>query len=59
MLRYAKKNYIRLTSKDNNMRDWFEGIKDFDKYAKWLNKNSLSVAPTLFGITKINENKKD
>lgn len=41
MLRYAAKHYIKDTGIDNNMREFFISIKDFDKAAKWLSENSL------------------
>ena len=41
MLKYAAKNYIKDTGVDNNMREFFLAIKDWDKAAKWLSENSL------------------
>lgn len=41
MLRYAAKHYIKDTGIDNNMKEFFISIKDFDEAAKWLSENSL------------------
>lgn len=41
MLEYAYKNYIKDTGLDNDMSDFFAFIDDFDKAAKWINRNCL------------------
>ena len=41
MLRYAAKNYVKDTGVDNNMTQFFSGIKDWDTAAEWLSKNAM------------------
>ena len=41
MLRYAAKNYVKDTGLDNNMTQFFSGIKDWDAAAEWLSKNAM------------------
>lgn len=49
-LRYAARNYIKDLGIDNNMTDFFNGIKDWDGMAKWISKNSTAIAsPFLIG----------
>lgn len=41
MLKYASQHYVPDTKQDNNMYQFFSGIKDWDKAAKYLSKFSL------------------
>lgn len=41
MLKYAAKHYVNDTGMDNNMLQFFSGIKDWDAAADWLSKYSL------------------
>ncbi len=41
MLKYAAKNYVKDTGLDNNMTQFFSGIKDWDAAAEWLSKNAM------------------
>lgn len=41
MLKYAAKHYVPDTNMDNNMLQFFSGIKDWDAAAEWLSKYSL------------------
>ena len=41
MLQHAYKHYIKDTGVDNNMKEFFFSITDFQKAAKWINNNSL------------------
>lgn len=41
MLKYAAKHYVPDTNMDNNMLQFFSGIKDWDAAADWLSKYSL------------------
>lgn len=41
MLRYAAKNYVKDVGFDNNMTQFFSGIKDWDAAAEWLTKNAM------------------
>lgn len=41
MLQHAYKHYIKDTGIDNNMKEFFFSITDFQKAAKWINNNSL------------------
>jgi hypothetical protein len=41
MLRYAAKNYVKDAGFDNNMTQFFSGIKDWDAAAEWLTKNAM------------------
>lgn len=41
MLKYASKHYVPDTGFDNNMYQFFSGIKDWDKAAEYLTKYSL------------------
>lgn len=42
MLKYAKEFYVKDTGLDNNMTEFFEGITDYDEFAKWLSKAAYS-----------------
>lgn len=44
MLKYAARNYDTRWM-DNNMLDFFSGIKDWDKAAKWITKYSTVTLP--------------
>lgn len=41
MLQHAYKHYIKDTGVNNNMKEFFYSITDFQKAAKWINNNSL------------------
>ena len=41
MLKYAAKNYVKDTKIDNNMNQFFSGIKDWNQAAQYLSKYSL------------------
>ena len=41
MLKYASQHYVPDTNMDNNMYQFFSGIKDWDAAAQYLSKNSL------------------
>lgn len=41
MLKYAADNYVKDTGMDNNMTQFFSGVKDWDSLTDWINKNSL------------------
>lgn len=41
MLKYASQHYVPDTNMDNNMYQFFSGIKDWDKAAEYLSKFSL------------------
>lgn len=47
MLRYAAQNYVKDRGYDNSMTKFFNGIVDFDKMAKILNKYSIGITPTV------------
>lgn len=58
MWNYAKKYYTKDMGFDNNMTEWFQGVKNVPEYLKWLNKNSpIILAPTI-GSKMINGNDK-
>ena len=56
MLRYAEKNYVKDVGFDNDMTKWFNGIKDFDKYAKWINRWSPLLIPPFWLTSEADEN---
>lgn len=41
MLKYASQHYVPDTNMDNNMYQFFSGIKDWDAAAQYLSKHSL------------------
>ena len=41
MLKYASQHYVPDTNMDNNMYQFFSGIKDWDVAAQYLSKHSL------------------
>ena len=41
MLKYAAKHYVKDTGIDNNMTQFFSGIKDWKAAAEWISKYSL------------------
>jgi hypothetical protein len=51
MLRYAADHYVTDTGVDNYMTEFFNSITDFDKAAKWLNKNATMIAGAVGGTT--------
>lgn len=54
MLKYAAENYVKDRGYDNNMTDFFKGIKDYKKMAEWISKYSpISATPLI-----LNENEK-
>ena len=57
MLKHASKHYVQDTGINNNMTEFFDSIKDFDKMADWINRNSSIVALPLviggYGVSKI------
>ena len=58
MWNYAKKYYTKDMRFDNNMTEWFEGVKNVPEYLKWLNKNAPAVAAPVIGAKMINDNDK-
>ena len=57
MWNYAKKYYTKDMGFDNNMTEWFQGVKNIPEYLKWLNKNSPAIAIPI-GNKMINDNDK-
>jgi hypothetical protein len=55
MLKYAAKHYVKDTGLDNNMTQFFSGIKDWKGVAEWLSKYSLKNG----GKFKYNVNKNE
>lgn len=58
MWNYAKKYYTKDMGFDNNMTEWFRGVKNIPEYLKWLNKNSPAIAIPVIGNKTINDNDK-
>lgn len=44
MLKYAADNYVKDKGFDNNMTDFFSGIKNYKEMAKWLSELSPMLA---------------
>lgn len=55
MLKYAAKHYVKDTGLDNNMTQFFSGIKDWKAAAEWISKYSLKNG----GKFKYNVNKNE
>lgn len=48
----ASQNYTKTTGVDNVMTEFFKGIKDYDKMAKWLSENAIQYGlPITTGIS--------
>lgn len=55
MWNYAKKYYSKDMGFDNNMTEWFEGVKNIPEYLKWLNKNAPTIATPIVGSKMMND----
>lgn len=53
-LEYAKENYIKDVGFNNEMTEFFDGITNYEQFAKWLSKYSSAFIP--FGLYKSNNN---
>lgn len=53
MWNYAKKYYVKDMGFDNNMTEWFEGVKNVPEYLKWLNKNAPAIVTPIIGSKMI------
>ena len=47
MLKYASQHYVPDTNMDNNMYQFFSGIKDWDLAAQYLSTHSLKIGGKL------------
>lgn len=45
--RYAEKHFVKDRGYDNSMTTFFKGIVDYDKLAKWANRNVLGITVPL------------
>lgn len=59
MWNYAKKYYVKDMGFDNNMTEWFEGVKNVPEYLKWLNKNAPAVVTPIISSKMIYDNDKN
>lgn len=59
MLEYAKRHYIEDYGVDNNMKEFFESIKDYEKAARWISENASAGLGTYWLINRNIENKDD
>ena len=44
---YAKNHYVKDLGLDNNMTEFFDGIKNYRKMANWLTKNATAINPLI------------
>lgn len=57
MLKYARDHYIKDRGYDNNMSQFFDGIKDWKEMAKWIQEYSPAVSIPLIMNNGNNTNK--
>lgn len=59
MLKYAAKNMTKDRGYDNNLTLFFNGIKDYDKMAKYLSKYALGISAPILLLNKNNEQNRE